>query len=101
MGRFYGKHIPDEFISDWTDKKYENEPEHWHWYMLGHEDGYNEAVFYQSKEIDEHLRRENLRLKGELTTLSKTKEDMREEFDFIDKICKQYDKENQAPRIEG
>lgn len=96
MGRFFGKHIPDEFISNWTDEKYKDWPEHWHWYMLGHEDGYKEAEFYQIGKADEILRRENLRLKGELVSLSKTKEDMREEFEFIDKICKQYDTQDKT-----
>lgn len=91
MGRFYGKHIPDEFDPDYSQKDYHPELEHIAWYHLGYEDGYSEGNSAYNAEADEKLRRENALLKGELVTLSKTKEDMRAEYDFIDKICKKYD----------
>lgn len=37
MGSYRGKHIPDEFNSDYIEV--EDQEEHWYWYMAGYEDG--------------------------------------------------------------
>lgn len=37
MGRFRGKHIPDEYNSDYA--KVEGQEEYWYWYQAGYEDG--------------------------------------------------------------
>jgi hypothetical protein len=90
MSRMFGKHIPDEYVSDWSSEKYNYMNEYWHWYMCGHEDGYKEADFFNKNINDERLKRENDMLKGELVTLSKTKQDLIEESDAIKSIVKKY-----------
>lgn len=97
MGRFYGKHIPDEHDSRYFEKDYPPELEYIAWYHLGYADGYSEGNSAYNAEADEKLRRENLQLRGDIEALCKTKEDMREEFQFIDKIIKQYDTQDKAP----
>ena len=41
MGRFLGKHIPDNYDHWWQER--EDMPEHEQWWHLGHEDGYQDG----------------------------------------------------------
>jgi hypothetical protein len=90
MGRMFGKHIPDQYVPDWSSKKYNYMNEYWHWYMCGHEDGYGESELYNKNINDERLKRENDTLKGELATLSKTKQDLAGESEAIKQIVDKY-----------
>jgi len=90
MGRFYGKHIPDEFDPNYSKQEYPKDLEHIAWYHLGYEDGFNASEYDRIQKADEKLRRENQALRGDLETLSKTKQDLAEEYEFIKKITDQY-----------
>ena len=68
----------------------EGQEEYWYWYMLGHEDGYESAKWFEQGVNDKELRHENAILKGELATLSKTKEDLKEEAAFIKNLYEKY-----------
>lgn len=90
MARLLGRRIPDEYEPEWSSDRFKDQEEYWIWYMCGYEDGSNGEKLFQTAKADKLLRLENEKLKGELQTLSKTKQDLAEEYEFIKKITDKY-----------
>jgi hypothetical protein len=85
MGRYRGKHIPDEYNPGYANV--EGMDETWYWYMAGYEDGLDDDYNRKTDETIKRLGQDISSMNEQAAARERVLIDLQRRYEELQKIC--------------